>query len=149
MTVRWKPLMILSGLFLVVALFGVVTLVAMMPRSAQGILKHARAARQAGRFKDAEIYYEQALQIELRSAAIHEDFAGLYRDWAPKAPDDQRAALRTEWLLHTAKAVEYDKAAKAPRRELLHDAMDQDLSNDSIHWANEVLKLAPDDLDAH
>ena len=52
--------MILSGLFLVVALAVVVTIVAMMPRSSQGILKLARAASQAGRFKDAEIYYKQA-----------------------------------------------------------------------------------------
>src|SRR5689334_16263760 len=135
MTVRWKPLMILSGLFLVVALFGVVTIVAMMPQTAAGTLKLARSARESGRFENAVIYYKQALQIEPRNAAIHEDFAGLYRDWGRKAPEDQRAALRAEWLLHTAKAVEYDKAAKAPRRERLHDAMDQDLSNDSIYWA--------------
>src|SRR5262245_12534746 len=150
MTVRWKPLMILSGLFLVVALAGVVTItVAMMPRSAQGILKVARAARQAGRFKDAEIYYKQALQVAPRRADIHEDFAGLYRDWGRRAPDDQRAALRAEWLVHTAKAVEYDKAATGPRRERLRDAMDQDLTPDSIYWAKELLTVVPDDLDAH
>ena len=86
MTVRWKPLMILSGLFLVVALVGVVAItVALVPRSSQGILKVARAAREAGRFQDAEIYYKQALQIEPSNAAIHEDFAGLYRDWARHA----------------------------------------------------------------
>jgi cellulose synthase operon protein C len=150
MTVRWKPLMILSGLFLVVALVGVVAItVAMMPRSAQGILKVARAARQAGRFENAVIYYKQALQIDSRSATIHEDFAGLYRDWARRAPEDQRAALLAEWQDHLHSAVKYDKAAKGPRRELLRDAMDQDLAPDSIYWAKELLNVAPDDPDAH
>ena len=78
MTVRWKPLMILSGLFLVVALVGVVAItLTLVPRSSQGILRRARAAREAGRFEDAEIYYKQALQIEPKNAAIHEEFAGL------------------------------------------------------------------------
>ncbi len=150
MTVRWKPLMILSGLFLVVALVGVVTItVAMMPRSAQGILKVARAARQAGRFPDAEIYYKQALQIDPRNASIHEDFAGLYRDWIRTAEVDKRPALRAEWLDHLIRAVKFDKAARGPRQDLLHDAMDQDLVPEAIYWAKEVLNVAPDDLDAH
>ena len=150
MTVRWKPLMILSGLFLVVALVGVVAItVTLMPRSAQGILKVARAAREAGRFKDAEIYYKQALQVEPRNAAIHEDFAGLYRDWAGQAEGDQRAALRAERLAQLNKAVNFDKAARGPRKDLLHDAMDQDLALDAIYWAKELLNVEPDDLDAH
>ncbi len=78
MTVRWKPLMILSGLFLVVALIGVVALtVAMMPKSSQGILKVARAARLAGRFQDAEIYYKQAAAGR---APQRDDTRGLRRD---------------------------------------------------------------------
>ena len=86
MTVRWKPLLILSGLFLVVALIGVVAItLTLVPRSSQGILKRARAAREAGRFEDAEIYYKQALQLDAKNAAIHEEFAGLYRDWARHA----------------------------------------------------------------
>ena len=150
MTVRWKPLMILSGLFLVVALGGVVAItVAMMPRSAQGILKVARAARDAGRFKDAEIYYKQALQVEPRNPAIHEDFAGLYREWSRQAQGDQRAALRGEWLVQLNKAVAIDKAARGPRKDLLHDAMDQDLALDAIYWAKDLLNVEPRDLDAH
>jgi tetratricopeptide (TPR) repeat protein len=150
MTVRWKPLLILSGLFLVVALVGVVAItVAMMPRSAEGILKVARAARAAGRFENAVIYYKQALQVDPRNASIHEDFAGLYRDWARRAPEDQRAALHGEWQGHLFSAVKFDKAAKGPRRELLRDAMDQDLALDSVYWAKELLNAAPDDPDAH
>ena len=150
MTVRWKPLMILSGLFLVVALVGVIAITAaMMPRSSQGILKVARAAREAGRFQDAEIYYKQALQAEPRNATTHEDFAGMYRRLDAQADAEKRTALRAERLQHLAQAVKFDKAAKGPRRDLLRDAMDQDLPADSVYWAKEMLNVAPDDLDAH
>ncbi|MHB1558985.1 MAG: tetratricopeptide repeat protein [Isosphaeraceae bacterium] len=150
MTVRWKPLMILSGLFVVVALVGVVAItVAMMPRSAQGILKLAHSAREAGRYKDAVIYYKQALQADPRNASIHEDFAGLYRDWGRQAPEDQRAELRTGWLEQTSKAIEIDKSARAPRRERLRDAMDLELTLDAIYWSKDLLSIAADDLDAH
>ncbi len=86
MTVRWKPLLILSGLFVVVALVGVIAItMTLVPRSSQGFLKLARESREAGRFEDAEIRYKQALQIDGKNAAIHEEFAGLYQDWA-RAP---------------------------------------------------------------
>ena len=69
MTVRWKPLLIMSGLFLAVALVGVVAItLSLVPRSAQGILKRARAARQSQRFADSEIYYKQVLQLEAKNA---------------------------------------------------------------------------------
>ena len=97
MTVRWKPLVFLSGVFLIVGLIGVVAIMlTLVPRSSQDILKWARAAREAGRFEDAEIYFKQALQKEAKNAAIHEEFAGLYRDWAQHAPADKRAPLRNE-----------------------------------------------------
>ncbi len=79
MTVRWKPLLILSGLFVVVALVGVVAITSTLsPRSSQSVLKQARDARDAGRLADAEIYFQQALQLEPKSAPIHEEFAELY-----------------------------------------------------------------------
>ena len=94
MTVRWKPLLFLSGLFVVVALVGVAAIVmTLVPRSSQGMMKLAREAQAAGRFEDAEIRYRQALQIEPKGAAIHEEFAGLYRDWARTAPADKQATL--------------------------------------------------------
>ena len=55
MTVRWKPLLILSGLFVAVALIGVVAIaLTLVPHSSQAILKQARAAREAGRFENAD-----------------------------------------------------------------------------------------------
>src|SRR5438067_952538 len=78
MTVRWKPLFILSGLFFVVAVLGVIAMAwTLVPKSAQGVLKQARAAAAAGRFENAEIHFEQALQFEAKNASIHEEFAKL------------------------------------------------------------------------
>jgi tetratricopeptide (TPR) repeat protein len=150
MTVRWKPLMFLSGLFLVVALIGVVAItLTLLPRSPQGIVQLARAARQAGRFENAEIHYKRALQLEAKNAAIHEEFAGLYREWARHAPADKQAGLHTEWVGHLVSAAKIDKALKGPRKQLLEDAMSQDLGPDSLIWGRELLSVEPDNADAH
>jgi tetratricopeptide (TPR) repeat protein len=150
MTVRWKPLLILSGLFVVVALVGVVAIImTLAPRSSQGTLKLARAAQEAGRFADAEIHYKQALQIDGRSAAIYEEFAGLYREWARQAPAEKQAALRGASLGNLVNAVKFDKTLKGPRKLLLQDAMVQDLASDSVLWAKELLSVEPEDADAH
>ena len=124
MTVRWKPLMILSGLFLAVALVGVVAItLTLVPRSSQGILSRARAARDANRFENAEIYYKQVLQLEAKNAAIHEEFADLYREWFKQAPPAKKPALRNDWLDHLLSAVKFDKTLKGPRRELLKESI--------------------------
>src|SRR5208337_3080408 len=91
MTVRWKPLLVLSGEFSVVAVVGVIAMSwSLVPRSAQGALKQARSAAAAGRFDDAEIYYKQALQYDAKNAASHEEFANLYRAWCRTAPADRQ-----------------------------------------------------------
>ena len=110
MTVRWKPLLIMSGLFLAVALVGVVAItVTLVPRSAPGILKRARAARQTQRFADAEIYYKQVLQLEAKNAAVHEELAGMYLDWSRSAPAAKKPLLRGERLDHLMSAVKFNK----------------------------------------
>jgi hypothetical protein len=86
MTVRWKPLVFLSGVFLIVGVIGVSAIIlTLAPRSTQASLSKARTSREAGRFEHAEIYYKQSLQDNAKDAAIHEEFAGLYRDWAKQA----------------------------------------------------------------
>ncbi len=150
MTVRSKPLLILSGFFLVVALVGVAAIiVSLTPRSTQGVLKLGRSARADRRYADAEIHYKQALQLEARNAGIHEEFAGLYKEWLAQAPVEKRPALRHEWLDHLVSAAKYDKTMKGARKELLLDAMAVDLGPDSLYWAKEVLNVEPDNADAH
>ena len=121
----------------------------LVPRSAEGVLKQARAAAAAGRFDDAVIYFKQALQFDAKSAAIHEEFANLYRDWAKAAPADRQETLRNERLDHLLKAVKFDKNAKGPKIQLLEAAMAQDNAAESVYWAREVLKVDPDNADAH
>jgi tetratricopeptide (TPR) repeat protein len=150
MTVRWKPLVILSGLFLLVALIGVVAItLTLVPRSSQSFLRRARMARESGRFEEAEIDYKQALQLDAKDATVHEEFASFYRDWAKHAPGDKRTALLNERHNHLESAVKFDKAIKSPRLELLKDALRDDLVPESNYWAKEVLKVEPDNLDAH
>jgi predicted Zn-dependent protease len=142
MTVRWKPLLILSGLFFVVAVIGVIAMAwTLVPRSAQGVLKQARTARAQGRLENAEIYYKQALQIAAKSASIHEEFADLYREWSRSAPAEMHEALLTERITHLRNAVKFDKSGRTPRVELLEIALDQDIAADSVYWAREVLKV--------
>ena len=50
MTVRWKPLLILSGVFAFIAVVGVVAITyAIKPRGSAGMLRDARALRAATR----------------------------------------------------------------------------------------------------
>jgi len=150
MTVRWKPLLVLSGVFSVVAVVGVIAMAwSLVPRSAQGALKQARTAVAAGRFDDAEIYFKQALQYDARSAAIHEEFANLYRAWCRTAPADRQETLKAERVDHLVKAVKFDKSARGPRLQLLEAAMNQDNDSESVYWAREVLKVDAENSDAH
>src|SRR4051794_18075774 len=58
MTVRWKPLLILSGLFLVTAVLGVIAMVySMAPGGAGDILPVARAERSAKQYEKSLIHY--------------------------------------------------------------------------------------------
>jgi tetratricopeptide (TPR) repeat protein len=152
MTVRWKPLVFLSGLFLIVGLVGVVAIVVTLtPHSSREVLRRARAAQEAGHFENAEIYYKQALQIDGKDAAVHYQIAGLYRDWVRRAPAEKQIALQTQRIEHLMNAVKFDKVILGPRQELLKIFMDEDLAGAdlSIQWARDVLNVDAANTDAH
>ncbi|MBV8487282.1 MAG: tetratricopeptide repeat protein [Planctomycetaceae bacterium] len=150
MTVRWKPLLVLTGLFFVVAIVGLIAMAAtLIPRSAQRVLKQARAAAGAGCYEDAEIYYKQALQFEAKSSALHEEMAQLYHDWYSAAPADRRELIKSEWYEHLVKAAKFDKSARTPRLQLLQAAIDENSTSDAVYWAREVLNVEPGNADAH
>ncbi|QEH33252.1 tetratricopeptide repeat protein [Aquisphaera giovannonii] len=149
MTVRWKPLLILSGLFFLVAVVGVIAMAwTLVPRSAAGILKQARAESAQGRFDNAKIHFQQALQLESKNASIHEEIAAMYKDWAKAAPD-RSESLRAERVVHLLNAMRLDMKALAPRLALLEAAMAQDQAGESLAYAREVLKLDPNNADAN
>ncbi len=149
MTVRWKPLLVLSALFLVVGLIGVVAItITLAPKSAQGIVKKARAARDSGRYEDADIYFKQALQLEPKNAAIHLEFAEFHGEWAVRSPE-KAESHKADRIDHLASAIRFDKGLKGPRLEFLRDAMSLGLPRESNDWAKEVLRIDADDADAN
>ena len=80
MTVRWKPLIVLSGLFLAFAAAGLRPSFRARPRQRRGSCCPARAAQAAGRFDDAKIHFDQALQLDGRTP--RSPGAGrCYADW--------------------------------------------------------------------
>ena len=95
MTVRWKPLLILSGLFVVIAIVGVIAMAyTLVPRGSADILPLARAERAAKRYDNALLQYQRALQKDGKNAAIHEEIASMYGEWAVHAPAEKKAELR-------------------------------------------------------
>ncbi|MGC8640827.1 MAG: tetratricopeptide repeat protein [Isosphaeraceae bacterium] len=150
MTVRWKPLVILSVLFFVVAVIGVVAMVwTWSPRSAEGILNQARASAAEGRFENADIYFKQALQIDPKNPAIHLEFADLYRDWSQSAPAEKLESLQNERIAQLVAAAKFDKSGRGPRTQLLEISLSQDVAADAVYWAREVLKVDAANPDAH
>ncbi len=150
MTVRWKPLLILSGLFVMVALGGLVAFTMLRgPGGTQAIVARARAERMVRRFAEAEVEYRRALQIDPQAAAVHEELAALYEEWAHTAPTDKAAKLEAERRARLASAIRFGPTLVGPRRALLADALDRDDAVEAVRYANEVLKLDAGDPTAH
>ncbi|QDV37118.1 tetratricopeptide repeat protein [Tautonia plasticadhaerens] len=149
MSVRWKPLIVLSGLFVAVALCGLLAFVFVSGQAdAEEILAQARAAKEEGRFEEAEIYFLQASQVDPRRAETHRELSGFYDEWLSRAEPSKRPHLQGLRLRHLLEATKYDKTALEPRRALLAESLSGDNPAEQAHWAREVIALAPDDADA-
>src|SRR4051794_18836049 len=150
MTVRWKPLMVLSGLFLVFAVAGLLAIAfALVPRNSAELLRLAQDERAAKQYERAVIQYRRALQQSPRDARIHQEMADLYAEWAGQAPPEKRAELRAQRLRALVEAAKFDKKGVAPRRLLLAEALRCDDASDASHWARELVALEPTDADAN
>jgi predicted Zn-dependent protease len=150
MTVRWKPLLILSGLFVVIAVVGVVAMAyTLLPRGASDILPAARAERAAKKYDNALVHYRRALQKDGKNPEIHEELAGLFQEWAEQAPEEKKAELHGARLVALTDAAKYGKTLIGPRRQLLEDAMQHDEAGPGVYWAKEVLGVEPANADAH
>ncbi len=149
MTVRWKPLLVLSGLFAVIAVVGLIAMAfTLVPRGASEILATARAERAKNQYEKAEIHFKQARQMDGKNPSIHEEMAGLYDDWSQHAPVEKQAGLRALRFAALAEATKYGKTLKEPRRLLLSAAMLQDEVPEAIHWAKDLLAIDSSDADA-
>jgi predicted Zn-dependent protease len=148
MSVRWKPLLVLSGLFLVTGVLGIL---AFTLRTSAGdvntLLASARAERQAGRFGNAQIHFLRAKQQQPRNAALHLELAGLCEEWAAREPA-RREGLRRERLSALAEAAKFGTDPE-PRRLLLLDALDHEDDAQAADWARKLQELDRDHPDAH
>lgn len=150
MTVRWKPLLILSGLFVVIAVVGVITMAyTLIPRGSGDFLPQARADRAAKQFEKAEVRYKQALQMDSHNPSLHEEMAGFYKEWAASAPPEVRAKLQMQRIQALSQARAMGKSLPEPRRQLLADAMARDLSGDAVTLARELVDLDPKSVDSY
>lgn len=151
MTVRWKPLIVLTGLFLVVAVMSLLAFAFALPGKVEDFLPKARADSEAKRFAYAEIQYRRALQVEPKNVAIHEELGDLFARWAAEDPPKdpaERGRLHVKLIRSLTDAAKYGKTRPGPRRRLLADALARDDPNDALPWADEVIALAPTDPDA-
>jgi tetratricopeptide (TPR) repeat protein len=150
MTVRWKPLLVLSGVFLVTALGGVVAIAfVMMNASARDILPKARAEAKAGQYDRALIQYRRALQQAPKDPEIHEELAVMLAKWAEQAPAEKRPELLQQHYAALIDAVRFGPRAVGPRRALLTESLRLDEMGEAARWARELVSLAPEDPDAH
>ncbi len=150
MTVRWKPLLILSGVFALFGLVGLLTMAyALAPQSSADHVKLARAERLNKKFDKAKIHYQGALQAEPRNPTTHEELAAMYTEWAATLTGSKAEELKSQAITELEESVKFDPKALSPRRLLLAAALDRDDTGDSLRFAREILPLEAGNVDAH
>ncbi len=151
MTVRWKPLLILSGLFVVVALVGVMTIATVMStRGTADILARARREVKAKEYEKAKLDYQRALKLDSKDASIHEEMANLYDEWSRQAPPEKKAELRGLYLASLTASTKNNGAKRVePRRKMLAEAIRQDDVIQQMTWSKDLATLDPTNRDAH
>jgi cellulose synthase operon protein C len=149
MTVRWKPLILLSVLFLIVGVMGVIAITAaLLPGRSSDLRALARAEWKAKRFEKAQIQFKRALQVDPKNAELHEELARMYSEWGEVFPAE-RPKLRAVRIHELSEATRHDKRAVTPRKQLLVEALDADDLEQAAHWARELLGIKPKDADAN
>lgn len=149
MTVRWKPLLILSGLFVVVAIAGLMTIATVMgSRKSSDFVARARAERQAKEFEKAKLDYQIALKSDNRNADLHQELADLYKDWMQSATADRKGDLRDLYKAELTTAANLATKRIEPRRALLAEAMLRDDHHEESRWATQLAEVDPTNADA-
>ena len=154
MNVRWKPLLILSGLFVCTAVAGVAVWVlgfgAGANENPEKIMAEARAEREAGQFDRALIQYRRALQASGGTdAAIHQEIAAMHAEALKKATTpEQKAELKVNRYRALAEAARLDRRGMEPRRVLMQESLAEGEEADALRWAEELIVLDPKDNDA-
>ncbi len=150
MTVRWKPLLILSGLFVMIGVLGLMAMAfALAPSKTEDMLAKARNDRDSKKYEEAKIHYLRALQRERTSGKIHGELAAMYADWSKTADPERRDELVTLSLASYAEAAKHDKTLVEPRKVLLGEALRQGQDLEADRWAKELIAIEPENPDAN
>ncbi len=150
MTVRWKPLLVLSGLFVVIAMLGVLAMAyALAPNNTPELLAKARRDRGLHKFEEAKIHFLRALQAEPKNAKIHQELAELYTAWGKTAAEPKKSELELQAAASLAECAKYDKTLAQPRRVLLAEALRQARDSEVQKWAKELVAIESDDPEAN
>jgi len=149
MTVRWKPLLILSGLFVVVALAGLMTIATVMgSRGSSDFAARARAERKAKEYEKAKLDYQIALKGDNRNSTLHEEFADFCREWRADAPAEKKAELGNLYVSALTSSATHGAKRVEPRRRLLAEAIRRDDQVEQVRWAKAVVLIEPSDPEA-
>lgn len=149
MSVRWKPMILLTAVFVVLAAAGLFAFTKVLfPARAEDLLPLARAEVKAHKYDRAEIQYKRALQRDPKNAAIHLELAKMIAEWSETQPA-QRAKLRSNLLGSLQEAAKHGPQLAEPRRILLADALAGGEWGDCVYWATQLAPLDTNDLDAH
>lgn len=150
MTVRWKPLLLLSGLFLVIAVASLLTFVYMTRPDAAVLATKAQENANAGLFANAEIHYQRALQLEPANGKLHEQLARMYEEWIPKISDPtEKAQLLDKEIRALKDAQKHERDKPWPLRRLLELSLLQGQTTEAVNWAKGLIALEPGSPDAH
>ena len=149
MTVRWKPLLILSGLFVVVALAGLMTIATVMgSRGSSDFVARARTERKAKEYEKAKLDYQIALKTDNRNPALYVELADLCQEWMREAPPEKKVELHNLYVSALTSAANQGAKQVEPRRRLLTDALVRDDQVEQIRKARELAPIDPTNADA-
>ena len=149
MTVRWKPLLILSGLFVVVAIAGLMTIATVMgSRRSSDFIARARVERRAKEYEKAKLDYQIALKGDNRNADLHQELADLCKEWLTTAPAEKQADVRGLYVAELTAAANLSTKRVEPRRALLAEATRRDDHHEEVHWATQLAELDASNADA-
>jgi tetratricopeptide (TPR) repeat protein len=150
MTVRWKPLLILSGLFVAVALGGLMSFALYKnSRGTADILARARLEVKSKQYEKAKLDYQRAIKLDNKNAALHEEIADLYEEWSRVAPADKKNELRSLYLTSLTASTKFDTKRISPRRRMLAEAIQLDDLVEQVRWSRDLVSLEPNNRDAH
>lgn len=147
MTVRWKPLLILSGVFL--AIFAIALLAFNVSSSSPSkLLALAESERDAGKLEIAKIHYQRAAQADPTNPKVHLGLASLYERMREGATGQRREDLNAEWRQALAAAAKHGRDLAEPRVKLLRHALERGDMAEAFASARELIAIDPDNADA-